>query len=201
MQNGKYEDEIELLHLRNAELEPRNQEMDDVASLKEDVHLYYHHYRETQLEVMELEEVVLKLRESGGCPSDEVISLQDELANLKKRSGVANPGQGIVSEASRDHPDLAPTLQGENSLSINEQLGNNHQSPNSSFTSASTLSYPADAPTSGWFFEAFHYLNIALEPQYLDLLRIWMDYERKNCQVHASGLHFAARYSDDPPLL
>ncbi|KAJ3889197.1 hypothetical protein GG344DRAFT_52141, partial [Lentinula edodes] len=30
-----------------------------------------------------------------------------------------------------------------------------------------------------WFFEAFHYLNMALEPQYLELLQIWMDYERK----------------------
>lgn len=29
MQNGKYEDEIELLHLRNAELEPRVIELED----------------------------------------------------------------------------------------------------------------------------------------------------------------------------
>lgn len=53
--------------------------MDDVASLKEDVHLYYRQYRDSQLEVMELEEVIFELRESGNCnqfvtekPEDEV---------------------------------------------------------------------------------------------------------------------------------
>ncbi|KAF8830846.1 hypothetical protein HHX47_DHR2001109 [Lentinula edodes] len=89
--NGRYEDEVEFLRLRNAELEARvheleddlekilNQEMDDVASLKEDVHLYYRQYRDSQLEVMELEEVIFELRESGNCnqfvtekPEDEV---------------------------------------------------------------------------------------------------------------------------------
>ncbi|KAF8823428.1 hypothetical protein HHX47_DHR10000397 [Lentinula edodes] len=201
MQNGNYEDEIEMLRLRNSQLESRvnelegdletilNQEMDDIISLKEDVHLYYRQYREARLEVMELEEVILELRDSGvgnqSVPqqsSDELISLQDEVAHLEKRRVVANAGQlneDIGSKsASLEYPDSSPTLQGENALPIVIHSENNPYSSDSTPPSASILSYPTDAPTSGWFFEAFHYLNVALGPQYLDLLQKWMDYER-----------------------
>ncbi|GAW01700.1 hypothetical protein LENED_003310 [Lentinula edodes] len=120
MQNGSYEDEIEVLRLRNAQLESRvneleddlekilNQEMDDVVSLKEDVHLYYRQYREARLEVMELEAVVLELRDSGVGnepvlqeSSNELISLRDEVADLEKRRAVANAGQ--LNEVSDDY--------------------------------------------------------------------------------------------------
>ncbi|KAJ3901942.1 hypothetical protein F5879DRAFT_806316 [Lentinula edodes] len=58
----------------------------------------------------------------------------------------------------------------------------------SSSTSASILSYPLDAPTLGWFLEAFHYLNVELGPQYLVLLQKWIDYKRKACWLNPHKL-------------
>ncbi|KAJ3888838.1 hypothetical protein GG344DRAFT_16967, partial [Lentinula edodes] len=39
-----------------------------------------------------------------------------------------------------------------------------------------------------WFFEAFHYLNVKLGPQYLVLLQKWVEYERKACWLNPHKL-------------
>ena len=56
----------------------QNIEMDDVVLLKEDMLSYYRQYRESQLEIMELEEEISKLRADashqslGQSPLEEV---------------------------------------------------------------------------------------------------------------------------------
>ncbi|KAJ3912082.1 hypothetical protein F5877DRAFT_54550, partial [Lentinula edodes] len=45
-----------------------------------------------------------------------------------------------------------------------------------------------------WFFEAFHYLNVALGPQYLALFQKWMQYERK---AHWLNPHKLAGFSPE----
>lgn len=83
---------------------------------------------------------------------------------------------------------MVSVIQSENPLSSLNLNG-----PSSS-TSTSTLPYPVDAPTSGWFFEAFHYLNVALGPQYLALFQKWMQYERK---AHWLNPHKLAGFSPE----
>ncbi|KAJ4498990.1 hypothetical protein C8R41DRAFT_915650 [Lentinula lateritia] len=103
MQNGRYEDELDLLRLKTTELQARvaeldheideiiNLDMEDVISLKQDVHLYYRQYRRARLDALELQEELAKTRTNGSNGtdehklSDELIALRAELTELERR--------------------------------------------------------------------------------------------------------------------
>ncbi|KAF8825406.1 hypothetical protein HHX47_DHR7000159 [Lentinula edodes] len=255
MQNGSYETEIDLLRLKNAELEARvnelesdmerilNIEMDDVVLLKEDMLSYYRQYRESQLEIMELEEEISKLRADanhqslGQSPLEEGTLIRGELGSLEEKQLVAHtrqvdqggvtsfekqgmgrnvgvdelPAKDCIPEYVPDLRDVSQTNAGpdlrdcagasscsefdEHIDGSSENISNmNSTHSTSSLTSLDTLPYPTGAPSSGWFFEAFHYLNTALGPQYIGLLQEWVDYERKH---HWLNPHKLAGFSPE----
>ncbi|GAW07712.1 hypothetical protein LENED_009722 [Lentinula edodes] len=260
MQNGRYEDELDLLRSKTKELQARvaeldheideiiNLDMDDVVSLKQDVHFYYHQYRRARLEALELREELAKSRTiesnetTGHKPSDELILLRAELAELERQrnsdirdrgsrgikeveSAVSNMTNfreasikgvlnGIIEHKSSDEVIAlraqleSPTntdvkespgeIEEEGDASSDIQVFNNNPLSTQSFPQSDdssaltkgtinaetcktqTLCYPDDAPSFGWFFDAFDYLNVDLGSQYLTLLRYWVDHERKN---------------------
>ncbi|KAJ3846522.1 hypothetical protein EV368DRAFT_88879 [Lentinula lateritia] len=229
MQNGRYEDELDLLRLKTAELQVQvteldneidkimNLDMEDVASLKEDIRFYYNQYRQARLQVLELQEKLSETRVDGSPekrPSSAVIPWRIEQADIEpqirpdKKSSHLNT-QEVASIASKDSGSSdhdAPTTVSILNHDNNGQPFNPPTSPNNDSNSSGhaqtpvtvtdnetgttvnndeigtgqKLPYPSDAPSFGWFYDAFIYLNVDLGTHYSNLLSRWVEHERKN---------------------
>ncbi|KAJ3891176.1 hypothetical protein F5879DRAFT_990587 [Lentinula edodes] len=241
MHNGCYEDELDLLRLKNSELQAQVTELDneideimnidleDLVSLKEDVHFYYTQYRQARLQVLELQEKLSRTRVDGTPEkrlSSKVIPWRIETSDIKgshlqntqevvssavnQRDKPSEAESSVPSIASKDNGssdhDLQSAAASHFDFDNNDRPSNPPPSPNNDISSSGhaqtsvivtnnetgttvnndkigarqKLPYPSDAPSFGWFYDAFIYLNVDLGTHYSKLLCRWVEHERKN---------------------
>ncbi|KAJ3804127.1 hypothetical protein F5876DRAFT_83730, partial [Lentinula aff. lateritia] len=235
MHNGRYEDELDLLRLKIAELQVQvteldreideimNLDMEDIVSLKKDIHLYYNQYRQARLQVLELQEKLSRTRD--GSPEQRLpsevnlwrteppdsqgqIRLDIRSSHLQNSREVAlaisdvhqrcesSEGEPFVplivskvGDSSGHHVQSAvfvtsSTTNSSSGHAQNSVTVTDHEttSPanNDQMNAPQTLPYPSDAPSFGWFYDAYIYLNVDLGSRYFKLLCRWVEHEHKN---------------------
>ncbi|KAJ3869486.1 hypothetical protein EV359DRAFT_76744 [Lentinula novae-zelandiae] len=165
MQNGRYEDELDLLRLKTAELQVQvteldneideimNLDMEDVVSLKEDIRFYYNQYRQARLQVLELQEKLSETRVDGSPekrPSSAVIPWRIEQADIEPQIRPDNKSshlntQEVASIASKDSGSSdhdAPTIVSILDLDNNGQPFNPPTPPNNDSNSSGHAQTP-----------------------------------------------------------
>ncbi|GAW04789.1 protein [Lentinula edodes] len=229
--------------------------MEDVISLKKDVHFYYNQYRQARLQVLELQEKLSRTRVAispeqrlpNEVPNLNTIPISAHLLTSGIRQStlfiphqVASAVSGVViqrdeSSAESSVPSIASkvnlpifgdvpflnasyfqdrgssehgvqTVASISDFDDNIQPSNPAASLNSDSSSLGhartsvtntdnetgtsvnndemgarqKIPYPSDAPSFGWFYDAFVYLNVDLGTHYSNLLHRWVEHERKN---------------------
>ncbi|KAH7872788.1 uncharacterized protein C8R40DRAFT_1173184 [Lentinula edodes] len=235
MHNGRYEDELDLLRLKTAELQAQvteldheideimNLDMEDIVSLKKDIHIYYNQYRQARLQVLELQEELSRTRD--GSPEQRLpsevnlwrtelpdsqgqIRLDIRSSHLQNSREVASAVSDVhqhcessegepfvpsivskVGDSSSHHvqsaslvtPSITNSSSGhaQNSVTVTDHETTSPAN-NDEISAPQTLPYPSDAPSFGWFYDAYIYLNVDLGSRYLKLLCRWVEHERKN---------------------
>ncbi|KAJ3924736.1 MAG: hypothetical protein NXY57DRAFT_1044688, partial [Lentinula lateritia] len=205
LQQGKYMDEMDLLcrenHALQTQLDDLEDELDEIIStesievilLMQDVRLHRLRYSQAHLRSLELEEQLRLLH-------TDIVTTEGRASDLDKSASPASESIDSVHERSGCHQSIMQTCEttdvNKQKTSINAaytlisgpQIGNKmtlasahkHSEDDAEPNSYHLLIYPEDAPGSGWFYEAYHYLNVQLGSLYLELVRQWIEYERQH---------------------